>query len=169
MELHSGGPILPAEANHDQAQTVLGASIVLFPKPATELEIEVLVQQNKETQLAMSGKAEQDSEKTHGKQTKWTDLHVLGAVQNIISLPQASIDGARKKRPNRFMKLKASLDIFGNRLRRAGVSAIIFLLIAIILKIIIAIIVEITITTAIKSRTAIDEFNCIIEINFNIN
>lgn len=62
--------------------------------------------------------AAQIAKKTRGKQPKWTDLHVLGAVQSIVRLPQASINGAKQKRAEWHSQLKAEFDVCGTRLRR---------------------------------------------------
>lgn len=55
--------------------------------------------------------------KAKGKQASWSDLQVLGSVQAIINLPDASVNGAKKKRVDWHAQLKSEYYMNGNRLR----------------------------------------------------
>lgn len=57
-----------------------------------------------------------DSAKKRGKQPKWEDLQVLGAVNAIINLPDASINGERQKREDWHTQLKCEYDRIGARM-----------------------------------------------------
>lgn len=56
--------------------------------------------------------------KPPGKEPKWTNIPVLGTVQTIVNLPQASISGAKQRRLKWHNQLKAQFDVCRSRVRR---------------------------------------------------
>lgn len=78
---------------------------------------EVVRPQKNDAKVILAENFAGDGKKTRGKQPKWTDLHVMGAVQDTIQLPQASINVAKQKRAYWFEQLKADFYVCGTRLR----------------------------------------------------